>query len=405
MRGGGERTAGWQREAGSSSRAERRSPELFLACLPGLEPWLDRELAELDLPRPLGTEPGGVTLPGDERTIVRANLELGLASRALLRVGDMHCRSLGELIRKTARLPWGEWLAPGPVRVRAESRRSRLYHRDAIAERVAAGIALALGTAPDAAADDTAPSVLARFVDDHCTLSIDTSGRPLHERGYRLEPGHAPLREDVARALVLASGWDRVSPLLDPFAGSGTIVIEAALLARRMPPGATRAFAYEATRLCRPDVVAEVRAAALARVAVGAPPLFGSDRSEEATAIAARNAARAGVADAVRFVAAPLSRTPLAAELPRAGAVASNPPLGRRLGSPEALANLYRALGRWLEAAPATCGIAILSADRRLTLKTGIPLTTAFLVDPGGMKVRALVRGVSGATPRPSPSP
>lgn len=387
-------------QAVESSRAQRRSPELFLACLPGLEPWLERELAELGLPRPLASEPGGITIPGDEVTIARANLECGLAARALLRVGDMHCRSLGELIRKTARLPWGEWFVPGPVRVRAESRRSRLYHRDAIAERVVAGIALALGTDADAPPDDDAPSVLARFVDDHCTLSIDTSGRPLHERGYRLEPGYAPLREDVARALVLASGWDRASPLIDPFAGSGTIAIEAALLARRLPPGGTRTFAFEATRLCTGSVLAQVRAAAQAATVPAPPPIHASDRSEEAIGVVGRNAARAGVGADLRVATAPLSHSPWQAEVASAGAVVTNPPFGHRLGTPATLAGLYRALGRWLEAAPSTCGIAILSADRRLTLRTGLPLTTAFLVDPGGTKVRALVR-VSPSSPSP----
>lgn len=382
----------------------RQAPELFISCLPGLEPHLAHEIATLGLQDRAKTdapkvEAGGVTLlTGDPEVVYRANLELGLATRVLLRLGHFHSRSLGELVRKASRLPWRDWLRPGKFQVRAESRLSRLYHRDAIAERVSQAAQDVLGAAP--AGDPDAPTVLVRFLHDQCTISLDTSGQALHDRGYRQEPGPAPLREDLARALLVVSGWDRMSTLIDPFVGAGTILIEAALLARRLPPGIGRSFAFEHTRLFDAPAWKAVRTTAEARSSASAPRLLGSDRRADCIDLALRNAARAGVGADVTLVTAPLSESPWRDELATAGAVVTDPPHGRRLGTPAQLANLYRALGSWLGAAPKACKIALLSGDRRLTLRTGLPLTTAFLSTHGGAKVRALVQGREGAASR-----
>lgn len=374
----------------------RQAPELFISCLPGLEPFLARELAALSLGVAAQPEVGGCSLAtGDPDIIYRLNLELGVAVRVLLRLGTFHCRSLGELARKSARLPWREWLLPARFAVRGESRLSRLYHRDAIAERVTQGIVEVLGDRVrdgDDVPGDGVPTVLARFLHDTCTLSLDTSGTPLHDRGYRAEPGPAPLREDLARALIMASGWDARSPLIDPFAGAGTIAIEAALLARRLPPGHAREFAFAHTRLFQSARWERVRAGALARAIAVPAQVLASDRRADCTDIMTRNAERAGVRDDLEIVTASFSESPWRNRLAAAGAVVTDPPHGRRMGDVATLGKLYRALGAWLQAAPLTCGIAILSSDRRLTLRTGLPLTTAFLSTHGGAKVRALVR-------------
>jgi len=368
----------------------RQAPELFISCLPGLEPLLAREVSDLGLGVTPAAVDGGVALAtGDVRALYRCNLELGLAVRVLLRLGRFHCRSLGELARKATRLPWNEWLLPGRYQVRAESRRSRLYHRDAIAERVVQAASTVLGAPP--ADDPAAPTVLVRFLDDTCTVSLDTSGRPLHDRGHRREPGPAPLREDLARALVIASGWDRASPLIDPFVGTGTILIETAALARGLPPGRARTFALAETRLHDASAFAEVAAAAQARARPAPARLYGSDRRADCIDAARRNAEHAGVADDLELVTAALSESPWRRELARAGAVVSDPPHGRRLGTAASLVNLYRALGAWLADAPPSCHVALLSGDRRLTLRTGLRLTTAFLTTHGGAKVRAMV--------------
>ena len=381
----------------------RQDPELFISCLPGLEPFLLREIEGLDLGLEATLEAGGCTLPtGDPEIIYRLNLELGVAVRVLLRLGTFHCRSLGELVRKSSRVPWRDWLLPARFAVRAESRLSRLYHRDAIAERVTQGIVEVVGDRVrerDDVPGTGAPTVLARFLHDTCTLSLDTSGTPLHDRGYRAEPGPAPLREDLARALILASGWNARSPLIDPFAGCGTIAIEAALLARRLPPGHAREFAFAHTRLFNAARWEKVRAQAQARSVPLVGRVLASDRRTDCADITTRNAERAGVHGDIDVVAASLSESPWRAHLAEAGAVVTDPPHGRRLGDVAALGSLYRSLGVWLQTASSACGIAILSGDRRLTLRTGLPLKTAFLANHGGARVRALVRPVAGAAP------
>ncbi len=215
-------------------------------------------------------------------------------------------------------------------------------------------------------------------------VSIDTSGAPLHRRGYRTTSGPAPLREDLARALVIASGWDRRAPLVDPMCGVGTIPIEAALLAGRRPPNAGRAFAFERTPLLDPPSWAAVRAAAEAR-ATSIPTILGRDRDAAAIEASRANAARAGVDP--RFEVGPLS-APFGLDAP-AGAVVTHPPFGHRMDGDRDLAPLYRALGA---AVPAGWSLALLCPDRALARRADPRVAAAFTTDAGGLKVTAWCR-------------
>jgi putative N6-adenine-specific DNA methylase len=214
--------------------------DLFATCLPGLETLLAGELKALGLaPQPAR---GGVAFHGDAAAAMRTCLWLGTASHVLIRAAEFPCRALGELQRKAALLPWGDWLRPQvPVEVRASAHSSRVYHTGAIVERIENAITGAIGPPPAPGRDDEpCAHVRVRFRGDTCTISIDATATPLHRRGYRLESAKAPLREDLAHALVLASGWHREEALLDPFCGSGTIAIEAAGLGLGLPPGRDR---------------------------------------------------------------------------------------------------------------------------------------------------------------------
>lgn len=362
--------------------------DLFVACLPGLEPMLAAEIDALGLGATT-VEPGGVALRTDRRGMMRANRELGLASHVLLRVSSFQARSLGELLRKTTSLDWQALLAGGAPGVRAVCRKSRLYHSGAVEQRVREGIAARLRGSDGG----EAVVVQARLLHDTCTLSIDTSGAPLHRRGWRVDGGKAPLREDLARALVLASGWDGTTPLVDPLMGSGTIVLEAAALALRMPPGAGRTFAFEATPLFDAATWREVVAAGDARVLTTLPAkVAGSDRDAGAVQRARDNAQRLGVEAHVELRQAALRDATFLGDAapPAAGAVVTNPPFGHRIGD-HRLPELYQSLGALLRRLPGGWRVAILAADRRLALRTGLPLRTAFLTGHGGLKVRALV--------------
>ncbi|MFW6067064.1 MAG: THUMP domain-containing class I SAM-dependent RNA methyltransferase [Myxococcota bacterium] len=380
---------------------------LFVACAPGLEPLLADEVRALELG--VAREvPGGVELEGDLGVLWRANLELGLASHVLLRVGTLGAKHLGELAKKAARVDWATWLSPGtPVRVHATSRASKLYHTGAIAQRVGRALREQAGAelTEKGGADAPAPPLVvhARLERDVCTLSIDTSGEPLHRRGYRLATAKAPLREDLARALLIASGWDRASPLVDPMMGAGTIVIEAALLARRLPPGHLRPrFGFMGLRSHDEAAFERFRTQAVARALPRLDfPIHGRDRDAGAVAAARDNAERAGVRADLDLRRAPLGPRlwPFDDPPPDRGAVVANPPHGRRVGDRKTLGTLHQRLGRLVADLPPGWAFALLSSNRRLALRTGLALRTALVTDQGGTKVRMLVRA-SAPPPR-----
>jgi putative N6-adenine-specific DNA methylase len=375
--------------------------QVFLSCAPGLEPLLEREVAELA--GEARAIPGGVELACDRETLARLLVEVGLASHALVRVAQFPVRELAELEAHVARLPWSGWLRRDvPRRVRAHAQRSRLYHTGAIEERVFRAITTRLGDAPaEAPAEESVPLTV-RMVDDRCTISLDVGGTPLHRRGYRLDPHRAPLREDLARAVILASGWDGSGPLVDPTCGSGTLVIEAAMLATRRAPGLERRFAVERTALDDGEALARARDAARARIREAPAPLLGRDRDARAIEASRANAERAGVGASIRFEVGPLSTT--ADALRAAGVeggvtVVSNPPWGERLGEASDLRPLYGAIGSLVRSLPSST-LTMVAHDRKLAYATGVPLESAFLTDLGGIKATVMRTRVEASTER-----
>lgn len=374
--------------------------ELFAACQPGLEPLLARELAALGAePRALA---GGVAFAGDVRLAMRSCLWLGTASHVLLRLAEFRCRAPSELERKAAKLPWRDWLrANVPMEIRATSRGSRVYHTGLVAERLRSAIAEALGATPrePIAEDEAVARIQARFTRDVCTISLDAASTPLHRRGYRLDGARAPLREDLAHALVLASGWTPELALLDPFCGSGTIAIEAAALARGLAPGRLRPPALRHLALFDERAWGEEVAAA-PRPSASAPPISGSDRDAGAIAAARDNAARAGVADAIELTHAAVTKHPwfqTAGTRPERGVLVTNPPFGRRVSEASKLQTLYQALGHRAARLGPGWRVAILAHDVRLARRTGLPLHAAFTTKHGGLAVTALVGDAASA--------
>lgn len=384
--------------------------QIFLSTVPGLEPLLGREVEPIA--GSAKVVPGGVETTGDATTLARLLVEVGLASHVLLRVATFSVWELAELESHVGRLPWSGWLRRGEARrVKATAQRSRLYHTGAIEERVVRGIqkrlkdelppavALAPGDKTDDA--DLPVTIHVRMVDDRCTISIDAAGAPLHRRGYRLNPYKAPIREDLARALVMASGWDPSRPFVDPLCGSGTLVIEAALLSTQRAPGLLRSFAMERTALDDGVTLARVRSEARAKIRPAPAPLFGGDRDPRAIQAAIENASRAfeGGEVPIRFAAQPLSSTRQAlldaGMTPEARpAIVTNPPWGERLGETGSLKPLYQAIGSLTRSLPGST-LTLAAHDRRLAYGTGVPLTSAFLTELGGMKVAAMIQGSS----------
>jgi putative N6-adenine-specific DNA methylase len=377
----------------------------FAACQPGLEPLLTRELQALGAAAV--PQRGGAAFAADATLAMRACLWLGTASHVLLRLAEFPCRALGELQRKAALLPFRDWLRPDvPIAIRATARGSRVYHTGAIEERVDAAVRAALGRGSSARkpraggeTEEAVAQLAVRFHDDVCTISVDASATPLHRRGYRLDGAKAPLREDVAHALVLASGFAADDALLDPFCGSGTIAIEAAGLALGLPPGRLRPPPLLHLALFDPDVWSPIAGERRTRAPGAAnPAIAASDRDAGAVAAALANAERAGVAAAIEFRCCAVTAHPwlqYAGDAPPRGVLATNPPFGRRVRSRDDLVPLYQTLGHRIGRLGPAWRTALLALDVRLARRTGLPLRAAFTTRHGGLSVTALVTAAS----------
>jgi putative N6-adenine-specific DNA methylase len=383
---------------------QRNQLSIFAVTAPGLEPICAAELTALGIQaRP---EDGGVAWTGDVESVARANLWLRTASRVIVRIAEFRAKAFFELELNAKKIDWATYLSPGAtVEFRVTCRKSKLYHSDAVAERFAEAVRRAVRGAKVAnasAADDDdvddAPHQLfiVRFLHDVCTVSVDTSGALLHRRGYRQQLAKAPLRETLAAATLLAAGWDGTTPLTDPMCGSGTIPIEAAMIARRMAPGLGRDFAFLRWPKFDANHWATLTGEARGPKLAGSPVRNeGFDRDAGAIDAARANAARAGVASDIEFAVQPISAL---GDAPVPGLVASNPPYGVRVGETDRLRNLYAQLGNVLRKRRFGWRVALLSADRKLELQTGLALAPALSTKNGGIPVRVMVALVGTET-------
>jgi putative N6-adenine-specific DNA methylase len=350
-----------------------------------------RELTNLgERPR---IDDGGVSWEGDARSLMRANLWLRTASRVLVRVAQFRATEFYELEKRAKKLEWERFLPPGAAPdFRVTTRKSKLYHSDAIAQRLRTAARPRTQAASRRPATSSSQLFVVRAVKDDFEISADTSGALLHMRGYRQAVAKAPLRETLAAALLLANDWVGEVPLVDPLCGSGTIPIEAALIARRLPPGLGRSFAFQNwpsyAAAAWNDVLVDARTGVLA----GSPVVItGSDRDAGAIASATSNAKRAGVDSDVTFSVAAISAMTPSGD---AGLIATNPPYGKRVGKASNVRNLYAQLGNLVRDRYRGWELAIYAADERLASHIGLPLRVLFRSTNGGIKIAALAGSV-----------
>jgi putative N6-adenine-specific DNA methylase len=380
---------------------KRTKPEflkIFVVCGPGIERYTKRELEELGLLKELnpGKEEGGVEFSGSLRDVYRANLNLRTATRVFVNIGFFPVTAFPALRQKAAHVSWEDYLQPGrPVAMRVACHGSRLYHSGAVAEYVLRAIADRLGKESpvqklhEENAAEPPQLIGVRIVENICTLSVDSSGPLLHRRGYRLATAKAPIRETLAAAMVMASEWDRKSPLLDPFCGAGTIVIEGAMLARNRKPGYNRHFAFMGWPNYVPGVWKELQEENRGKVESFSPLILASDRDAGAIRAAEGNADRAGVRDAIQFFCRSFS----AMEPPSGkGWVITNPPYGVRLKSGRDLEVLYTQWGGILRKKCRGWRIAMLGDNPAMVRLTGLNFDRGIPVFHGGLNVR-LFRG------------
>jgi putative N6-adenine-specific DNA methylase len=377
------------------------SYHLFAVTGPGIAPYTTQELAQLgfqatsrgnDSPDgKLHEEGGGVAFEGTLSDLYHTNLHLRSASRIIARMGEFNAAAFSELRKKAARLPWEAFIRPGQsVSVRATCHKSRLYHSDAVTERVLGAISDRLGKPVQGKkyTEENTPCsqlVIVRIIFDHVTISLDTSGMLLHKRGYHLETAKAPLRETLASTLIFASGWGLMSPLIDPFCGSGTIAIEAAMLSRQIAPGKNRRFAFMDWPNYDPSLWESLVAKAISNEKSDSPPIMASDRDQGAIRIASANANRAGVSDNILFSCQSVSAIE---PLPLPGWIITNPPYGVRVSPTRDLRNLYAQFGNILQANFQNWNIGFLCSSDYLAGHTHLEFDQSIALFNGGLAVK-----------------
>ena len=369
--------------------------DLYVVVAPGIQLITAAELGILGV-TPSRVHRGGVEWRGHMGDLYRANLWLRTATRVLVRAAGFHASSFAELESRAARVPWGRFVrARDRAIFRVTCHKSALYHSDAVAQRLAQAITAATGclataraTDPDADEPDSSEQLfIVRIEHDMVTLSADSSGVILHKRGYRQATAKAPLRETLAASMLLSSGWKTTDSLIDPMCGSGTIPVEAALIARNIAPGLHREFRFERWPGFNRAAWATMHDEAIAgQKPVAAAPIVAADRDEGAIDATMSNAERAGVGGDIEIVQRPLSES--LASRPT-GWVLTNPPYGVRIGTD--VRNLYATMGSLMRTSLNGWHLGFLSASPELERQVGIPLERMFDTKNGGIPIRFLV--------------
>lgn len=326
--------------------AERHT--FFATCAPGVEAALHAEVRALRLGK-VERQVGGVRFEGRLEDAWRANLELATAVRVLLRLTRFPAADGDALYARASEVPWERFLAPeGTLAVQAQSSESALDHTLFLEQRVKDAVVDRLrqrhGTRPSVDRDDPDLALHVHVFRDRVTLSLDSSGAALHRRGWRVHQGRAPLAETLAAAVLHYSGWDGDAPLIDPFAGSGTILVEAAWKALGLAPGHRRSFGFERWPGHDARRFEALRAGRSRPTRTRRRPVLrGLDLDPERVDEARANCAAAGVGDAVELVVGDARTLEL---VPGWNAwVVTNAPYGQRIGDEADLVATFRSFG------------------------------------------------------------
>ncbi len=376
----------------------------FATCPRGLEVLLAEELRGIGASaiRVVG---GGVGFEGDLAVCYRANLRSRFATRVLLQLARASYRQEQDVYDAAYEVPWQRWFAvERSIRVDVTAIRSPLNSLDFITLRIKDAVCdrFRAECASRPNVDTRAADVrIAAFLDaHHVTLYLDTSGEPLYKRGYRSERGEAPLKENLAAGILALTGWDTEEPLFDPMCGSGTFVIEAAMMALRIAPGASRSFGFE--RLLAHDAKLWRGLRDEAHAAQEKPralPVFGSDISGRELRYAHENLKAAGLDQAVELRKADVLEVPPPAPY---GVMVVNPPYGVRLGEEKTMTDFYPKLGDALKNRYAGWRCYIFSADTELPRRIRLKATKRTPLFNGPLECRLYeYRVIAGSLRRP----
>ncbi|TJX15604.1 class I SAM-dependent RNA methyltransferase [Tissierella creatinini] len=320
--------------------------ELIATTTFGLEAVCKRELLDLGFEN-VHVENGKLTFPASEKDIPRANIWLRTADRLLVKMGEFKALTFDELFENTKALPWDEWIPEdGNFVVEGKSISSKLFSISDSQRIVEKAIVEKLKTRYDRAWFEKTGAkftVEVSLLKDIATLTIDTSGEGLHKRGYRDRAGDAPIKETLAAAMILLSYWNKERTLLDPFCGSGTIPIEAAMIGKNIAPGLDRSFAAEGWPRISKEYWTEARREAFKLIDNDVKlDILGCDIDKRSILRARDNAANLGLEEDIQFFMKDMRDLDLKNEY---GVVITNPPYGERMGEEEEIHKLYTDLG------------------------------------------------------------
>ncbi|MBX2799831.1 MAG: RNA methyltransferase [Myxococcales bacterium] len=366
-----------------------RADLAFAVIQPGLEAVLVDELGSLGISaRP--TE-GGALFEATPGALHAVHLHGRTPTRVWVRLGSFSATHLDALAKGVQRLPWRRFVhRRQDLAIRVSTHHSRLRFRDRISKKVRHAVRDALRSAPARRSPPHAALVLVRVVNDRVEISVDASGDALYRRGWRTEVGDAPLRENLAAAVLRLVGWRGHEPLVDPMCGSGTFCVEAATVCQARPPGIRRSFAFESWP--EHDAAAFSKAKAKARRLASSEldvDIVGADSAEDAIAAARANAGRAGVARHVQFARTDV-RDLVAPPTP--GLVVANPPWGERLPNAN---RAYRSLGLALRQRFVGWRVAVLVPHMSVLSRLGLRLERVAQFRAGGIRVSLCTGRVS----------
>ncbi len=359
----------------------------------GLIDVIYKELQELEL-NPIEKTPGGVAFDTDWRGCYKANLWLRSATRVGLPVLNFKVRSPEDLYAGIRKFDFTQFVTnQQTIMVDALVKNSEVFRdqrfaalkiKDAIVDQFRDKF----GDRPNVEKENPDLRVLARIIDGDVQVSIDTSGDPLFMRGYRREMTEAPLKENLAAGLVLLTKWDRKTNIIDPMCGSGTFLIEAALMAAQIAPGLLRkGFAFQKYLNFSDRDWNELVNEATEAERETTVKFFGFDRDSKAIKISQDNAKRAGVSDFIHFERKDARDFEPPTEK---GVIMVNPPYGERMGNFEQLKDVYRDLGFILKSKFKTWDIWMLSGQAGLTNGLGLKSSENFPVHNGPIECRWL---------------
>jgi len=375
----------------------------FATCPRGLERVLADELAALGA-REVAAVDGGASFAGELALCYSVNLESRVASRVLWQVGRARYRNEHDIHEAARALAWPRLFdVERTIRVNVSAIKSPVRSLDFVTLRVKDAVCDAFreksGKRPDV--DTQAPDVRIHLflTADEATFYLDTSGEALFKRGWRTTGGEAPLRENLAAGIIRLTGWTPAAALYDPMCGSGTILVEAAMMALDAAPGAGRAFGFEKLQNFEERAWRNLREKARARrKAPGPLAIHGSDKLGSVLALARDNLAAAGIEGAAQLKQMDI----LDGSPPAGGGIAiMNPPYGERLGEDAELAAFYPKLGDALKQRYAGWTVYILTADLRLAKLIGLKASKRTPLYNGALECRLFeYRMISGTMRR-----